>query len=233
MARERMVRGRDNLRRIQPADAAIFFLPCLLLALLYSLHHVSPALYWRFVTPEHLNPGIPVLEWFQVSAYLGATVLSLYTAKQLRSRDRLGPCIICIAIALGTLFVALEEASYGQHLFKLKLSSSLAQFNSQGELTLHNFKPIQPHLHRIYVAFGLIGGLGWIARWRCLPFSVRDLLFIEFRFSLFFWQIAGYYLYLDSDQSVRVGTPGRPRGDPRVRRVPHLPLSLPSLAASS
>jgi hypothetical protein len=179
------------------ADAAVFCLPVLLCAALYGLHRFYPSVYSRLTLPEHFNPGFPVFEWLQFGAYIAAAFLSARTSLTTRSLQRPVASTVCGFIALGCLLVALEEISYGQHILGLTPPPSLRERNYQGEINLHNLKVIQPHLHRAYIAFGLLGTFGWLFRWRCTPLSLRDLLFVEARFALFFTQLAAYYYYLE------------------------------------
>jgi len=179
------------------ADAAVFFLPVLLCAALYGLHHVYPAVYSRLTLPEHFNPGLPVFEWLQFGAYVAAAFLSARTSMTARSLQLPVASTVCGFIALGCLLVALEEISYGQHILGLSPPNSLRERNYQGEINLHNLYVFQPYLHRTYIACGLLGTFGWLFRWRCTPLSLRDLLFVEARFALFFAQLAAYYYYYE------------------------------------
>lgn len=178
-------------------DTVVFLIPALLCALFYGLHATSPTLYGRLTLPEHFNPGWPILEWLQVGAYLGAAFLSARTGVSLRKLQRPASGAVCGLLALGCLFVALEEISYGQHILGFTPSARLRELNFQAEINLHNLNAVQPYLHRAYIACGLLGAFGWIFRWRCAPLSLRDLVFVEARFALFFAQLGAYYYYLE------------------------------------
>jgi len=193
-----MVPAPNELRCGRATDMFLLLLPCLLVALHYVLCFASPVFYAQLVMPEHFNPGVPVLEWFQVAAYISAMFLSICTGVSLLSSGLRNSSVVCLCLALGCLFATLEEINYGQRLLNLTVPPGLAERSYQRELNIHNLKVFQPYLHRAWAAVGLIGALGWLGRrGRCTPLSVRDLLCVEGVFALFFLQLAVYYLYLD------------------------------------
>jgi len=67
-------------------------------------------------------------------------------------------------LALGLVFVALDEISWGQRLLGLETPEPIAARNLQGELTVHNLEPLMVHLHTAYLLVGAYGVLAWLAR---------------------------------------------------------------------
>ena len=66
-------------------------------------------------------------------------------------------------LSVALFFIAMEEIAWGQHLFGFHTPECLQSINRQGELTLHNIRPMQGHSEVLRLVFG-IGGL--IAIWR-------------------------------------------------------------------
>jgi hypothetical protein len=54
-----------------------------------------------------------------------------------------------LALALGSLFLFLEEMSYGQHILGLKTPAWLTGINQQNEINLHNISGIHENAHLI------------------------------------------------------------------------------------
>ena len=63
-------------------------------------------------------------------------------------------------LLLGATYFALEEISYGQHMFGWGTAESWQALNDQGETNLHNVHPLFDQLPRLLLTLGiLIGGV--------------------------------------------------------------------------
>jgi hypothetical protein len=118
-------------------------------------------------------------------------------AYRLRSRVGGFPAACYLALAVGLLFIAGEEASWGQRILGFDGPTALVEANIQGESNLHNLLD-RYALHAVYIAVGLWGsGLGrWVTvrvRWLQpgrLYAPGRELVW-------WFLPVTAYYLYLD------------------------------------
>ena len=60
----------------------------------------------------------------------------------------------------GSLYFALEELSYGQHMFRWETGKTWSELNDQQETNLHNVLPLFDQLPRTLLTLGvLIGGI--------------------------------------------------------------------------
>jgi hypothetical protein len=84
-----------------------------------------------------------LLEWPQFFCVFAASMLFIVICARLLSRRQWMIGLIYAVVALGTFFVAGEEISWGQRVFGLATPASLETVNHQGELNVHNIKPVQ------------------------------------------------------------------------------------------
>lgn len=84
-----------------------------------------------------------LLEWPQFFCVLAASVLFWVVSAKLLRRGQWLLGLIYVLVALGTFFVAGEEISWGQRVLGLETPASLETINHQGELNVHNIKPVQ------------------------------------------------------------------------------------------
>lgn len=180
-----------------------FVFPLFLLQAFWFTYATKRALYWRLVMPEHLQPGIQYLEWFQFCAYLTASCLGALCLIIAHTRLSALEKIYLAVFSLGTLFLSLEEVSYGQRVFNFKVPSMVTKINLQDELNIHNTVYVQPIVHKSYILLGFIGGLGWIVRsqvqrYTRMRFSVPDWSLITY-----FLPVAIYYTWVEVIQAPR------------------------------
>lgn len=137
------------------------------------------------------------LENQQVVGYFSACAVASIAAWSSRTRRQPLACFLFAVIASFTLFVGLEEISWGQRIFGVETPGFFLRNNTQGETNVHNLRPIQNHLIFAYVVAGFILFVGWLpaffvskavklnarVRWFVAVFSPR-------------WYLAPYFLPL-------------------------------------
>lgn len=131
-------------------------LPSVLAICLISINAVAREFYATWILPE----GYGFLELGQFFiAFAGMSVaLRLLFRPFVRAR-RLVFLFVCIA-ALGCLYIAGEEHSWGQHFFHWKTPEYWAEINRQQETNLHNTMPLFGKKPRALLEFAiLVGGL--------------------------------------------------------------------------
>lgn len=77
----------------------------------------------------------------------------------LRRETPLAVRVLAVLFAVGLVFVALEEVSYGQHWFHWRATGAFAEANLQHETNLHNF--VDPRLYDWL--YEIIGGAALVA----------------------------------------------------------------------
>lgn len=170
--------------------------PIFFLEAFWFIHASDPDLYWRLVRPEHLQPGVQYLEWLQFFSYVGAGFVALRTFRGVDRNTPLLQKIFLLVFAAGCLVIALEEVSYGQRVFHFKVPDVIAKVNLQKEMNLHNLVYFQYLVHYGFIAVGLVGGLGWLAR---APFRDKSLARIftpDWSIGSYFLPVAVYYAWV-------------------------------------
>ena len=126
-------------------------------ALSVGSYHLAPEWYRRYVLPEPY--GILEMSGFLIP------MLGLFIAGRLACnpfvRDRPLMWTVALIAALGCLYIAGEETSWGQHFFHWNTPEYWAAINRQDETNLHNAYLISEGLPRSILEIGItIGGLG-------------------------------------------------------------------------
>jgi hypothetical protein len=107
-----------------------------------------------------------VLEWSQVGLYALAAVGAAVVARTLQRAGRRGPALVYLLFALGMVFVAGEEISWGQRIFGWGTPRDLDKINAQDETTVHNISSVEFLFKLGYTALGLYGSVvaWWVRR---------------------------------------------------------------------
>lgn len=132
-------------------------IPVFVATLSLGSYHLAPEWYRRYVLPE----GYGILE---ISHFL-IPMLGLFIAGRLACNSfvRVRPLMWTVSLiaALSCLYIAGEEASWGQHFFHWNTPEYWAVINNQGETNLHNAYLITEGLPRSILGICVaIGGLG-------------------------------------------------------------------------
>lgn len=128
------------------------YLPLLLLA---GVAAVNP-----FLGSEHGSPWMyaenGILETLQWIVALSACGLGIACLRHCKGRPWLAGWILLGT--LGSLYIGLEEISYGQHLFKWETPEYWQNVNDQGETNLHNTSSWFDQKPRLVLLIGVIAG---------------------------------------------------------------------------
>ena len=116
---------------------------------------VLPAAQYQFYVGEN-GP----LEYLQVFVLLGAIILAFKGFKAALSHPQILFRIVCGLGALGCIYIAGEEVSWGQQIFKWATPDSWMAVNDQQETNLHNTSSWFDQKPRLILEIGvIIGGL--------------------------------------------------------------------------
>ena len=100
------------------------------------------------------------LEYLQVFVLIGAIVLAVKGLKAAMSHPQIWFRIVCGLGALGCIYIAGEEVSWGQQIFKWATPESWLAVNDQQETNLHNTSSWFDQKPRLILEIGVIvGGL--------------------------------------------------------------------------
>ena len=171
----------------------LFVLPLLLAMFFMTLKIWSPETYLDLIQEDS------ILENMQAATYFVAFLFALYIAWQLLHQELIIISICYMILALGFMFICLEEISWGQRIFHLHTPQYFVQHNHQREISVHNLYPIQTWLHEIYMLVCLYGGLAFLILPRIGIKSplLRKLYAPEWFLSLYFLLVFLVYFTLD------------------------------------
>lgn len=139
-----------------PTLLLIFFSPILIIILYLSLFLPRATRPFALLIVEENYP-VELITFF---GYFFAGILGLILAWQGWKRKE-GFILVGIytLFALGTLFIGMEEISWGQTFFGFE-TPSYVYGNMQAEMTIHNLQGLQGNSEYFFVAFGLGGLIG-------------------------------------------------------------------------
>jgi len=116
----------------------------------------APEFYGAWIIPE----GYGLLEFTQFIVMIGAFVLAVRLLFDPFVRQRPFVLAVTIIVALGSLFIAGEEMSWGQHFFHWNTPEYWAKVNVDDETNLHKTYDIFDKIPRVTLELGvLIGGI--------------------------------------------------------------------------
>jgi len=130
--------------------------------IIFYLCHFAPVTYTMLIAEDH---------WGEYGTFVSYSIAgALLLALSLRRGPYLRRASLMM-IGLVALFIAGEEISWGQRIFKLSTSEFLLQYNYQGEINLHNtkaFKDLRLYIATVYMVltwsvFSIVVSI-WIPR---------------------------------------------------------------------
>lgn len=171
----------------------VFLFPVAFIALALAIYNIDSSFY-------HLLFGIlegGVFEWVQFACYLFAAIISAICVIKNKHDKASFVNILLLLFSIATFFIALEEISYGQHIFKWDTPAHLQQINSQRETNLHNLTIVMENGLQIkaFVLIGLCGAFSWILRANSEDsLHWRDILFVNRYLALYFLPVSIFYM---------------------------------------
>jgi hypothetical protein len=184
----RSERGRNEAMKLTSRQnhILVFSIPFVFLSFALSLYALNQTLYFNLF--GILETGF--FEWIQFASYVLASILGFRTLSFLSTSPPppWGRKIVIFIFSIACAFIALEEISWGQHVFLWSTPDFLSTINLQNETNFHNLAVIQGNSIQVmaYAFVGLFGGLSWVLRRRKDRLSVRDFIFPEWYFSSYF-----------------------------------------------
>jgi hypothetical protein len=114
-----------------------------------------------------------LVDWLTWIPALVGGVLGIALAVRERRRGKESLIwLFYLIFALGLIFIAGEETSWGQNLYHYQTPGFFARYNEQGDVTLHNLDGMNGRNHFLRLGFG-VGGLIGLLAWKSERF--RDI----------------------------------------------------------
>jgi hypothetical protein len=134
----------------------IFLFPIILFFIFLNMKLFSHDVYRSIIQEDTVIENMQAITYF-----LSSVVALLISLKFLHSKIILNGVLYSL-LAVGLFFVAMEEISWGQRIFKIETPVYFDLYNAQKELSIHNLNIVQSKLHRTYVIVGAYGSFSWI-----------------------------------------------------------------------
>ncbi|MEW6363188.1 MAG: hypothetical protein AB1714_00965 [Acidobacteriota bacterium] len=166
------------------ARVVLFCIPFVLAAFFVTVKCLVPRSYERMIQEDHL------VEYAQSAIYFLASMITACSVKRFFGSGRRGAAVLYVLLAVGLMFVACEEISWGQRLFNLGAPELFRRNNYQQELTIHNMAPVQGYLHWIYIAVGFYGSFLWLV----VPHLRSQIPTSTVRLFVPDWYISSYFI---------------------------------------
>jgi hypothetical protein len=143
-----------------PAIYTIMATP-VIVVIFYSIILIIPTT--RAFATQSLDEYYPV----EIITFIGMFLTGIYGLKLFRGARKVKePAYIAVfyfLFAVGMLFIAMEEISWGQTFFRINTPLALKEINVQQELNFHNISGLQGRSEFFHVGFGFGGLLGiWL-----------------------------------------------------------------------
>lgn len=173
----------------------IRYFPFVFLSILVVTKIFSKKIYWYVMAMED-GP----VEYLTALVYLVASAVMVRIIFSLRRLNQpKGLIIIASLFAAVYFFIGMEEISWGQRIFGVQTPEAIAQYNQQGEITIHNLLSRYP-LHMAYILVSLYGAFAH----KFFPSRLKERIPVTSQFlipdSKLFWYFmpaALLYLYYD------------------------------------
>lgn len=107
-----------------------------------------------------------LVEWLQFACFLGAAVVSVGVAARCRALGLRVPSVLYLIAAIGLIFVAGEEISWGTRLLDLDTPEWLLEVNEQEEVTVHNIEGVLFWFNLVLLGTSLYGMVADPLDWR-------------------------------------------------------------------
>jgi hypothetical protein len=104
--------------------------------------------------------------------------------------------VLIALFSIGCFFIALEEISYGQWIFKWETPALFQEINAQGETNLHNITGLM-NIHLLFMAIGFFGGFAWVYKRISKGGLFTDLVCPEWHYASYFFPVFVFYFYWD------------------------------------
>lgn len=106
-----------------------------------------------------------IVDWLTSGPALAGGILGITLAmrEHRRGKDKL-IWVFYLVFAIGLIFIAGEETSWGQDFFHYRTPGFFERHNEQGDVTLHNLDGMNARNHYLRLAFGVGGLIGLLLR---------------------------------------------------------------------
>jgi len=137
-------------------EVLVFLFPVVLFSIFLCIKLLLPDTYVSLIQEDS------EIEYTQAFFYFLSSMLSSYVSIKFLKNKLAWHGLLYGMLAIGLLFISLEEISWGQRMFNIASPAYFESHNVQQEISLHNLDVLQSKLHKIYILLGAYGAFAWI-----------------------------------------------------------------------
>jgi hypothetical protein len=174
------------------AKLLLFSVPFFVLLFAFITHGLNSELYNRIFGFDSFGA---YGEWVQFACYSFAGFVGIAAWRLLRSNGLKKEGVLIALFIIGCFFIALEEISYGQWIFKWEAPALFQEINSQKETNLHNTRGVNSH--NLFMVVGFFGSFAWTYKSISKSRLFTDLLCPSWYCATYFFPVLAFYFYFD------------------------------------
>ncbi len=159
-----------SIKKSKIKKILISLFPIFFLMITHYLFKFYPSVYYNYLWGHESKYPYAIGEWLQFIFFLSAFIVTLISIFLTKNYNRINnKRFSLIVFAFFSLFIAMEEISWGQNIFGFITPEVIKKVNFQNQITVHNLNPLQSEfsifslpfsiLHIFFIIFGLILGL--------------------------------------------------------------------------
>lgn len=133
----------------------IFLFPITLLLIFLSVKVASPDTYILLLQEDS------AIEYTQAFFYFLSSIISLLISIRFLKNELTLHGVLYGILAVGLLFIAIEEISWGQRILDIETPGFFDRHNTQNEISLHNLPGGRYVAYMLFVLTGLYGTFAW------------------------------------------------------------------------
>ena len=136
----------------------VFFFPIVMISGILSIKTFLSPIYLPYIIFISEDGPVEVLTFI---VYIITFIVSILVANSLRKVKRKRAATLFFIIAFVFILIALEEISWGQRIIGFETSGIFSE-STQGEVNIHDLRPIEYFEDPSFIVVGFVGGLLWI-----------------------------------------------------------------------
>ncbi len=135
----------------------VFLFPIAAFFCILGIKVVLPETYMSLIQEDS------VIEYAQAILYFLSSIISLLVSIRFFKHSLTIHGILYGVLAIGLLFVSIEEISWAQRIFNIEKPDFFVRHNYQNEITFHNLDMVHPLvIHKIFILIGAYGAFAWL-----------------------------------------------------------------------
>jgi len=134
----------------------IMLFPFFIFLIFYMMYH------WPYDVLKRSLSEDGQVEYIQVLFLLISCILSIVISRYLKIKKYIYLSILYVILAIGLLFIAGEEVSWGQRILNIATPESLKVINRQEEITIHNINGVETIVGNLYIYASIYCAFGFI-----------------------------------------------------------------------